>query len=267
MTIYIGSLGRMINLPNIESQSMKPSETMSFQTTLEGRVVAQRLPASRREWSLGAKMYRPTELAVVESFANGEWGSGPFFFVPAEAPVVNVLTPDVARLDPGVLSSSTSPDGPLLTPDGWAARSVSRVQTIGFFGTSHTPVVPGVPVTGSAYVTGADGGVRLYWYDRDGAQISWNTSPVRSTASEVVRSYVTAVPPEGAVSCRLSFVFGTQATRPAITWTDQPYQWGDGYGCEKAVVLGPSRDLVKALRNSPDSGRWTTIGFTVREVG
>ena len=262
--MYLGTLGRLIEIKCPTSLQDSRSGGFTFATTLEGKVKAQALPGGRRVWDVElGQLTTPDDLQRLEQFAQGAWGAGPFVFVPADAPVTNVLPPRVASLDPAVLSAATAPDGPLLTPEGWAARSVSRTQTIGYFGTAHSPVVSGQPVTGAAYVLGADGGVRLYWYDRDGAQISWNTSPVRSTASEVVRSHVTALPPEGAVSCRLSFVFGAQAAWPTITWTDRLMPVSPGHGCDRAVVHGVSKDVVRAT----ETQQLYSAGFTVTEVG
>lgn len=272
--IYLGSLGRMIGIKCPASQQVAVDERIEFERTLSGRKVGQVVPGNpKRVWQNQlSDASTPVQVGAVMAFITGEWGNGPFVFVSADAPVTNLLTPAAASCDPGEFTpgagSIVTPVGPMLTPDGWAGRSfaIGASGTV-FFGLDRLPVLPGQAVTVSAYVRGLGGAVRLTWYDAAGVTISTGTSGIIAGASNVVRSYLTATPPLGAVSFRVSASSAvTQVTRPAATWSDQLLEWGAGQGCMKAVVHGASSGLIMASRD-PRGGRYSNLGFTVTEVG
>lgn len=270
MSVWVGSLPRLVELKCPSAQTQTEDDRYTFDTTLEGVRKAQVRKVGRREWSLTVSAARPEQVANIMSFVRGVWGPGPFVFVPADAPVTNLLTPAQASCDPteypGPAGSATRP--PMLTPEGWEGRSVLNADPaqLLWFGTGHVPVRAGVRVTGSAYVQGADAAVQLYFYDAAGERISLSTSTVRGTAGSVVRSHLTVLPPAGAVSCLIACVRTAKATRPQVTWSDYVLPWSEGRGCVKAVVHGPSHDLVMAT-SAREGGRYAQVSFTVTEVG
>lgn len=273
MTVYIGQIGRMVRLYSTPSAQVVYEDRATFKTTLEGARKAQVRPASgRRTWSLNASFADPSEQSAIMAFINGEWGNGPFVYVSADAPVINLLTPAAASCEPAEFTPTTglvlTPGGPMLTADGWAGRSFAKntVNAV-FFGLDMLPAIPGRSVTASAYVRGLGGVVRLNWYDIAGQSISTASSAVAAGASGVVRSHVTGSPPAGAVGFRVSASKEvTQACRPAATWSDGLLEWGAGQGCTKAVIHGASSDLIMASRDTRGS-RYSNLGFTVTEVG
>lgn len=272
MSIYLGTLGRLLELKGPSSQEVVVEDGFSFQTTLEGRVKAQALPRQSRRWSVGIGAATPAELAALLSFTNGEWGRGPFVWVSSDAPVTNLLTPEVSRCGPqAVFSSTVSRTGPMPLPEGgWSGASLTTSDPTGTLWVAASkapvPVLPGQPVTASAYVFGAAGKVRLHWYGADGAFLPGTvTSSGSGDAGEVRRLHATGIPPAGAVSCTLSTTRAVQITRPAVTWTDRMFDWHPGEGCQKAVVHGLSRRTLLALRN-PAYGRYSSASFTVTEV-
>lgn len=269
--IYLGTPGRMIGIACPAVQRLTPSERLSFQSTLEGRVKAQVRPLSRRTWDLRLPATStPEEVAVLNDFADGSWGRGPWWFVSADAPVVNVLPPVTSVFGGHVDGGPLRLAGGGVTPFSHA-RSDGAAGTIQFVGASFDPpVLEGLPVTGSAWLLGTGGSVLLQWLSASGSIIGSAQTPtagrVPSGVSAAVRVSVTGVAPAGAVRVRLTARSAVSAARPAITWTDQPYEYGDGQGCAKAVVHGVSRDLVWAPRD-PRAGRYASMSFTVQEVG
>lgn len=265
--IYLGSLGRMIGIKCPASQQAQSVEQFTFKDTVEGRVKAQRRPLGRRSWSLRTSdATTPGESAILQEFAAGAWGRGPFVFVSADAPHTNLLTPGASTCDPAEVAmgsgGSLLGSPPLLTPDGWAARSVWKNTVNGAFFGEAVPVLSGRRVTGSAYVSGAGGFVRLVFLNASGAVVSQVDSAAATPT--VARRSVTALPPVGAVSARLTVTASvTAAARPAITWTDTVQPYSDGQGCSKAVVHGVSRDQVLAVPGNT----FSNLSFTVTEVG
>lgn len=266
--IYLGQVGRLVGLACPSSQVVAADDPFTLSTTLEGRVKAQRRPLSRRSWVLGVGLASPPEAAAVAEFTGGSWGRGPFVFVSADAPVVNLLTPEESSLDPAGLTADVLGSPPMLTPDGWAGRSLLKRDGQFVRLATDVPVIPGRRLTGSAYVRGSAGTalVRLVFYRADGTEISRADSP--SAVAEAQRRWVTATTPSNAAWAAL-WVTGTvtQVARPAVTWTGEPFAYGDGQGCKKVIIRPGSRDLVAAWRTPGNSGRWADLDYTVQEVG
>lgn len=276
MSIYLGGLGRMVALKCPATQQQSLGDRFSFEPTLEGRIKAQALPAQRRSWALATSdATTPAQQATLLSFINGEWGPGPFVFVSTDAPTENLLSPAAAACrEFGPAVSNVRPGGPvLLGPEDWAGSSVASHDITNptngreiILGTDYVPVLQGQQVTASAWVRGAAAKVRLYWYDATlGSPIASAVSVMTGTTGWS-RVWVTGVPPANAVACRMSSFEAEQATRPAITWTDQPFEWAAGGGCSKAVIHGASKNLVMASRD-PRGGRYANLSYTITEVG
>ncbi|GAA1337114.1 hypothetical protein [Arthrobacter roseus] len=271
MSVYLGQLGRLVELKCPSGEAQAPEDTFTFEQTLEGRVKAQsRAFRGRRRWAVDIGVATPADVGALMAFADGEWGHGPFLWISTDTPVTNMLTPEQASCDPSVIyGANESAGGPVETPDGWAGRSYvnSTPASLMYFGFDYTPVIPGEPVTASAYVRGAGAAARLYFYDSSGNWLgAFVTSTVTATAGIVVRSWVTATAPAGAASCRVLGVNTSQGERPAITWTDGLFEWSAGNGCSKAVIHGLSRQVILALRE-PGYGRYSSPSFTIQEVG
>lgn len=262
----------MVGLKCPSSQQLTSEGEPSFEYSLEGRRLAQVAPSiGRRAWQCQlSDASTPDQVGAVMAFINREWGNGPFNFVSADAPVTNMLSPAASASDPTPIAGAIFlPGGPVQLPDGaWSGRSILNTDPAQIlpFGLDFVPVVSGQAVTASAYVRGANAGVRIYFYDAVGAILGQYTSPMRATTSTLVRCAITVVPPAGAVSCRAFGYEASQATRPAVTWTDEMLAWADGQGCPKAVIHGASRNLVMASRGSR-GGRYSNLSFTVSEVG
>lgn len=276
MSIYLGTLGRMVALKCPATQQQSLGDRFSFEPTLEGRIKAQALPEQRRSWTLATSdATTPAQQATLMGFASGSWGNGPFVFVSADAPVTNMLTPAAAAcMEMRTNNALVRPSGPVnLDAAGWEGRSIGADLPEGggvrpeiYFGTGDTPVLAGVPVTGSAYLDGSEAAIRVYWYrDGDPSPITSSTSST-SPGTGFRRISVTAMPPAGAIFCRLVAVGATRGTRPAITWTDRAFDWAAGEGCSKAVIHAMSKSLVLASRD-PRGGRYANLSYTITEVG
>lgn len=269
--IYLGSPGRMVGIKCPTVQRLGASDRYVFQETLEGKVKAQVVPNQRRVWDVSTgRLTTPAEVGMLMNFASGGWGSGPFWFLPADAPVVNVM-PAQELME--LRETGTNVEGgPMrLAGGGWAANSLALVgdgsQIRWRYSTeSDPPVIPGVPVTGSVWVLGANADVALQFINDNGEVISTVSSSNVSASVEGVRVSVTAMPPSDAVRVSVIARRAIRAAQPAITFTDQLYPWGDGQGCRQAVIHSVSRDVTKAFAD-PRTGRWSDVSFVVQEVG
>lgn len=269
--IYLGTLGRIVGIKCPSSQSVEPASRYVFEPTLEGKIKGQARPVGRRTWNLElSSATSPSEHSALSAFANGEWGIGPFIFVPVDAPHTNLLTPQASSCAETTFATA-KPGGPVnLGADGWAGASLTTPTADPngmYFGNSTEliPVLPGQPVTGSAWVQGAGARVRLNWYDMNGNYLSSFVASSNTATSTMARIHVIGTPPAGAAACRLLIVgpAGMRAARPAVTWSNGLQPWADGQGCKKAVVSAFSRDQVLAVVGST----YSNVSFTVTEVG
>lgn len=269
MSVYIGKLGQLVQLPYVTSQSIELAESHTFTTTLEGRVKSQVRPIRRRTWALSASRYLPNARGALSAFTSGEWGPGPFVWVPVDAPVTNMLTPEQSTCDPSTaFTAGFTPSGPMdLGDDGFAGRSFASASPLGvvYFGSDLAPVMQGRKVTGSVYLDGSTSAARIYWYNSAGAFVSSSTGSTTALPG-TNRKFVTAMPPGTAVSARMAATNATKAARPALTWTDGLVAWAEGQGCQKAVVHGLSQEIMQ-LSKLVTGIRSTDVGFTVTEVG
>lgn len=267
MTVYLGQIGRMIELWSTPSAQVQTDDRYTFLTTVEGKRRAQRRPVGRREWSVNADYSTTAEAAALSDFASGAWGPGPFVFVSAEAPVTNMLTPAAASCDPAAgMGSTNSEGGPMLTNDGWAPRSIRSGSGADiWFGDERVPIIEGEPVTVSAYVEGSGAAVRVTWYTADGSTLGSDTSRVTATAATTVRSWITVSPPAGAAALRVRAANAVRGSRPSVTRGELLYPWADGRGCSQAVVTAVGRDVVLAGRGL--NRQFESVSYTVTEVG
>lgn len=270
MSSYLGTLGRLVKIECPASQNIDTSERYSYSRTLEGRVKAQVMPLARRSWDVNVNAATPSDVGTLMAFTHGEWGNGPFVWVAEGAAVTNMLTPAVASCGPeAVRAAAVTVVGPLLLPDGsWAGRSLANATPGSWlmFGPSTVPVIPGARVTASAYLLGAGAKVGVQFLNAAGSPITQFTSTASGVAGVATRLSVTATVPALAVSCVVYGANASQGVRPALTWTPQLMEWGDGQGCDKALISAPRRNLVLAL-DDPRGGRYTDASFTVQEVG
>lgn len=264
MTVYLGTLGRMVELWSTPSAQVQAEDRYSLTTTLEGRRKAQVRSTGRRTWSLNAQFADTRESAALQQFADGAWGPGPFMFVSADAPVTNMLTPDGAACK-NIVTSGASLGGPVLCSDGtWSAQSLlTGGASSVFFQTERMPVIPGSQVTVSGEVLGAGGRVSVSFFTATGAFISTVSSPSSAVAGQMKQLSVTTVVPSTAAAANMAVQNAVQGTRPQLTWTDRVLPWSDGQGCDKAVVSSSSRDLTVTGIN----GTYSNLSFTVSEVG
>lgn len=263
MTVYLGTLGRMIPVYSTPSAQVDVDDRYSFKTTLEGRRKAQPKPIGRRTWGLNAQFATPQDHSVLAQFANGSWGPGPFVFVPVDAPFTNVLTPGISTLKDTDVSAPQG--GPAQMPNGvWAARTVlgDGVWNL-LFGSTRSPLPPSGPVSAGAWVLGSGARARLNWYDASGAFLTSSVSSVTSSGGWVW-STLTANPPSNAVGVIVSGEKALRGALPDLVWgSTPPAEWSDGQGCAKAVVSSFSRDQTLVAQGNT----YSNVSFTVTEVG
>jgi len=265
--IYLGTLGRMIGIKCPSSQNVSAEERFTFTRTMEGKRKAQARQISRRTWSLQtSRATKPTEHSAVTAFAHGAWGPGPFVFVSAEAPHTNLLSPKWSLCDPSIPSaSSVVGAGPvevepgLVMPRSYLNSDDGYVVLI----PDKVPVLPGVKVTGSAYVLGSGMRAQIIFRDTEGALVQSYSSVASGASGAWQRLSITQSPPAGAAYVQLSITGDGRSTGPVVTWTDTVQPWSAGNGCPEAVVDGVSSELTRAIIGTT----YSSVSFTVTEVG
>ena len=95
---FIGSLGRLVEVPFTASEGVSRADRYVESTTVEGARRVQVRPAAPRSWSVDVRGASADEVSGLEAFAQGAWGAGPWHWVSVAAQVGNVLTPREALL-------------------------------------------------------------------------------------------------------------------------------------------------------------------------
>ncbi len=269
MTAYLGPVGSLASFKCPSAVSIDQTRPASYRTTLGGRVKAQRGPLSRRQWSVDISTATPEQVANLHAMV--EAGIPPWVWVEPYAQVTNLLSPEQSVLMPGTFSGTGVLEGGAVSVGGvMSPRSVLHATggTVDFGYRTGVPdrpvVVPGVPVSVSAYVRGA-GILGLSWRDWSGAVISEQTAAYSNAALARV-SMANLTPPAGAATVRVWATGALQAAMPALSWTPVLAPWSIGRGCNRAVVDGLSEAVQLAVIDEP-SLRRSGISFTVREVG
>lgn len=267
---YIGSLGRLVEVPFTASEDVSLADRYVVATTVEGARRVQARPASPRSWSVDVRGATPNEVSGIASLANGAWGAGPFHWVSIQARQENLLTPGEADLTGVEYNDRWSLGGPMLRSSGdWSAQSlVVSVPSGSHVMVRDIPVLPGRAVTYAADVQASSASVaprlQVQWADVAGGFISQQYREGQVTGG-VQRAVATFTPPAGAASVRL-LLDGTVAryAAPQVTWTAHEVPYSAGHGCRAAVVDGMSTSLLYVA--GPLRGSYSNAGFTVMEV-
>ena len=262
---FIGSLGRLVEVPFTASENVSRADRYVESTTVEGARRVQVRPVAPRSWSVDVGGASAGELSGLEAFAQGAWGHGPWHWVSVAAQTGNLLTPREALLldRAGVSAASVQNAGPVRdSSGGWSPRSVSVSIDSGWVSLMRgVPVIPDKPFTFSCDVEGTNPQVHVAFMDAAGGVVGTQVQAGSGTSMQRVSS--SSVVPVGAVEAYVGVRSSvTRACRPQVTWTASPVPFSAGHGCRSAVVDGVSSDLLVVNSGGPVSG----VGFTVLEV-
>lgn len=271
MSAWIGPLGNLIEFkcPSaVESQSDDPHV---YFRPLGGAVAVTRLgdPTRPRVWNATVSAARPDDVAALDALGSGEWGPGPFVFIPPAAETLNLL----GKRD--ALAMGAPPAGYVNETHGTAIRTTEGVAGTGYGATTDTPVtsrigvapvIPGLPVTGKAWVqalTGKTATLRLRFYTTGHTEVG--TPPSATTTDPAgVFLHTTMAAPAGAAYVSLE-VSGAVITRPSVTWTDGPRTWSPS-AASQSIVMSPLSNSVRRATGVPGVEQLTDHAFTVTEL-
>lgn len=270
MSSWAGPLHGLVELRCLSGLSEQPDDEASLTVGLSGRRRARVTPRVARSWSCQLGIGGPSDVALLQELYWAHRGEA-VWLVTEAARAQNVLPPPLVVLDRarGVMVPAgwesveeLTAAGVVATADGPAAASV-LVAGGGAVGSPVVPVVPGLPVTVSAYVA-TGGAVSLVWVDSAGVE---TTEAASAAATADGGRVVVSVPvvPAGRSACRLVVAGASWFARGQVTWTTGPVPYVTGRGAPQ-VLLGPVReDVVMAL---PDGSRsLSSFSYTVSEVG
>lgn len=257
--MILGKLGHMVDVACPSAERVDRAHLSSVFTSMGGytsRQVAQW--RSPRVWALSWGARDLVGVGPVQALVDA-YGPGPFQFRPVHAANLNLLTPEVAVLDPrgtDVSGSRVVSLGPVRAGDGVVLhRQVTRPDVgsvlLGLRASGDwilTPLRAGKAVTVSVYARGAGSRLRVFWTDASGAWLSQSYSPLGvGSDGEYRRHVLTEVPPVGAVACRIEVRDCTGAACAAITETPDVKPWAPGEGvAQVSISQAASTDLVAA---------------------
>lgn len=258
---WLGPLGGLVALPDSAgSVSSSREATAQYRPLLDGGLVAYvEHVRPMRTWNITIPRVDPEEISgfreLLEHDPLGAW-----WFVHPHARATNVLTPGMCDKPELVQAGARPVEGGDRVVRSWMAGGASVTW-------GPVPVVQGIPVTGSAFLSSAEQvTVGLRWLDLAGATLSTTTASQAVPSGTLRRVAVTGKPPAGAVSVVLVAAHAAVVARPAVTWTKGPTEWGPGAGASAVHVAGWSSDLVKAVFDPGVDLRMEDVSFSVQEV-
>lgn len=269
MSGHIGTLGAMSRIGCVASLSSDSVRASSEVETIGGRRFATLAPRPFRSWRLSTgSATRPGEMAPLSMYARGEFGPGPFWWLDSWAKVTNVLDPRDTAL-PLAWGVSSTRGGPVVMPDGVTApahiiapdNAWQSSQSL-FGGGILCPVVPGEPVTISAYVSQVGTRIQGVFADAGGATVG-GTASAAGDRPGWHRVSVTVDPPAGAARVTLSMSGGGAIALPAVTWSRKLLDFHVGQGARNVVVTGESFAATVAHQGS----QFGSQSYEVMEVG
>lgn len=267
MGAYLGAPGSMRMFARLKGSSSESAvRATSYKTTLGGRLRAQVSPQVLREWSCSLPVATPEESQHLKALTAGVFGLGPFAWVPVQATTTNVMTLGASM--PGPKHTSWSgigdPTGVWDVPGvGVVQHSILANKNRIILGTG-TPVIPGMPVTGGAWVAGsASTRVALQLLDAAGTIVSlaWTDDSYGMTPKRSLATIPSA--PQSAVTARVVVYESIQVGLPSISWSAEATDWAPGGGSTQVIIEGFDAGLVHV---DTHQGLMEDISFTVKEL-
>lgn len=261
MSQYLGPLGGLVPIPCMSELRVERDSRYRVSLSVEGVARAQMLPQPLpRVWALSAELEAPGALDVVEAFALGLYGSGPFTFVPDDAAALSVLTPAQSALSN--LGPEYSAAGPVVVDGTYLPASAAFSLASSWRGLVDVPVVPGVPVTASVWVQSSTGAPIISTGWVVGGSIPGTESVTGSSGGMWQRLSWTGVPPAGASQLRLGVRSSVTAVAgPQVTYTSKPVPYAMGRAAQSVIVESAQSTSIY-LPGPYSNGEWV-----VREVG
>lgn len=261
MASFLGPLGGMVKMPCVsEIQSVRESR-YRVSTSVEGVARARLLPHPLpRSWQASVAVEDPGMLDVVEAYALGLYGPGPFAFVSCDAARLNVLTPAQSALrnvGPGF-----APAGPVTVQGTSLPVSAAVSVSSSWRGLVDVPVTAGMPVTASVWVQSATGAPIITTAFFLGSSMTGTSSVAGESGGMWQRLTWSGIAPAGATQLRLGVRSSVTAVAgPQVTWTRGPVPYAMGRGAESVIV--ESAQSVPIYLPGP----YSSGSYTVREVG
>ena len=263
MPDYLGQLGGLVPIPTASEISPSRPSRHRVSVSVEGEARAQLLPRPlSRSWAVSNRGVSPGEFDVINAFALGVYGHGPFVYVGADARSLSVLTPAQSALTN--MGPGFTPAGPVTVQGVSLPVSAAVSVPSSWRGLVDVPVVPGVPVTASVWVQSATGApiISVGWIV--GGGIPETFSVTGSSGGMWQRLSWSGVAPAGAAQLRLGVRSSVTAVAgPQVTWTASPVPYAMGRSAASVIV----EDASATPSVLSPSASYVSASYTIREVG
>lgn len=260
---WIGPLGGLAPIEGSSAVQVTRESSLRVVTTVEGvkRAIRATRP-SLRTWGMSEDKMESASIAMLDAFADGLYGNGPWAWVPGSAAISSVLTPAQSALRN--MGSEFAHAGPVMVDGQTFPVSLSAEIPSSWRGLVDVPVVAGVPVTASVWVQSATGAPTISAAFFLGESMTDTFSVSGSSGGMWQRLTWSGVAPAGASHLRLGVRSSVTAVAgPQVSWTRGAVPYASG-GAAAEVVL-----------HSPESKPWGTwrggmradVSYKVEEVG
>lgn len=216
-----------------------------------------------RVWDVDLSAATPEDFRALELLEHGARGLGPFLFVDPLMAATNILTPRQSLMDPVALPRKVMPSRTVVPGLGSMPAALVDANYAPFF-FPETPVVPGTPVTVSAWVVStAPVTITAPCKRVDG---SWTNKDSRTQSGLTSGGWlsVTVTPNDSAAKVDLQIQASAPVVVacPSITWSAHESSWAVGQGVAAVVVEPISVDTIRAT----DTQQLADVSVRIQEV-
>lgn len=282
-TAYYGPITGLVPIPMRKGSSISEVTDSGWtsRTTVTGRVRAQRRRHTRRRWSVSLESLPSESLTALRSLAGQDsWPADPMgqgmAWITPYAQSTNLMSHERAALMRVIGVSSFETTGPGVMPDGTFVSGTAMYTAIGSIPLGFqkapvafqpTPVIPGVPVTGSAWLVGETTSTptQLYftWFKSDGSTVEHPYGSFAKVSPTWTRHVLTVTPPSYAVAVRVQAGGAVRIAGSQVTWTPGIMPYSPGMGAHAVALMDPTTEWDGY--DATDS--WAKVNFDVLEIG
>lgn len=248
MAGWIGTLGDLAEFKCPSKLSRSGERAMSRFTGLDGTdTMFVGTGRTARSWDVDLSAATPDDVRALELIEHGARGVGPFLFVDPLMAATNVLTPRQSLMEPDTLPPRVTPSRTVVPGLGSMPAAITEVDVVARFG-NGSPVVPGTPVTVSAWVVSTAAiKVSAQCMRVDG---SWTNNESRTQAGFESGGWVSVTVTPAADAAKVDLRIQSSApvvvACPSIKWSTHDAPWAVGQGVAAVVVEPISVDALRA---------------------
>lgn len=264
---WIGPRGNLFEFRCPSALDTTPADGRVLFTSMAGRVSVTDLAGGQasRSWDVSVSTARPEQVAALRALSMGEFGPGPFVFIPPAAESLNLLGRGAAVcLGEHTQHPEVTTGGVVVTSEGPAGRSLLR-NAAPFVTIGSAPVIPGRKVSVRVWAVGTGAQVRITPISTRGEAYPASTSVAVNAGTGAWVTHTMDAPAD-AMIVTVDVLGAMQVARPSVTW-DAPARVWSPSAASQSVSVPPLPERLLRATGKPGAETLADHTFTIQEVG